>query len=79
MNLIAVTVCCDEKSEARTHIASDGGQLPGTESIALGRIDRMLAATAAIVPVQLLAWRLAVDRGFQPGTYNRASKITTHE
>ena len=61
------------------HIASDDGQLPGTESIALGRVDRMLAATAAIVPVQLLAWRLAVDRGFQPGTYTRGSKVTTHE
>jgi glucosamine--fructose-6-phosphate aminotransferase (isomerizing) len=61
------------------HIASDGGQVPGTEAIALGRVDRMLAATAAIVPVQLLAWRLAVDRGFQPGTYTRGSKITTHE
>jgi glutamine---fructose-6-phosphate transaminase (isomerizing) len=60
-------------------ITSDGGQVPGAESIALGPLDRMLAASAAIVPVQLLAWRLAVDRGLQPGTYTRSSKITTRE
>jgi len=46
---------------------------------ALGEVDRGLAAAPAIVPIQLLAWRLAVDRGYRPGTYTRASKITTRE
>jgi glutamine---fructose-6-phosphate transaminase (isomerizing) len=60
-------------------ITSEGDQVPGAESIALGPVDRALAAAAAIVPIQLLAWRLAVDRGFPPGTYTRGSKITAHE
>lgn len=60
-------------------ISCDGGSLDGAQAIALGRVDRALAPAPALVPVQLLAWRLAVDRGFHPGTYTRASKITTHE
>jgi len=51
----------------------------GAETISLGPVDRTLASAPALVPIQLLAWRLAVDRGFHPGTYTRASKITKHE
>ena len=61
------------------HIACESGDVEGAETIALGRVDRVLAAAPALVPIQLLAWRLAVDRGFDPGTYHRASKVTTHE
>lgn len=61
------------------HIASGGAHVEGAETITIGEVDRALAAAPAIVPVQLLAWRLAVDRGLKPGTYTRASKITTHE
>jgi glucosamine--fructose-6-phosphate aminotransferase (isomerizing) len=61
------------------HVACDGPHVDGAETIAVGPLDRLLASAAAIVPVQLLAWRLAVDRGFDPGTYTRGSKITTHE
>lgn len=49
------------------------------ERVAIGPIDRQLAPAVAIVPVQLLSWRLAVQRGFRPGTYSRASKVTRRE
>ena len=45
----------------------------------IGPIDRLLAPAVAIVPAQLLAWRLAVLAGRAPGTYVHAAKVTTHE
>jgi len=36
-------------------------------------------SAVSILPVQLLAWRLAADRGRTPGAYTRASKVTTRE
>jgi glutamine---fructose-6-phosphate transaminase (isomerizing) len=47
--------------------------------IAVGDVGRTLAPAVAALPFQLLAWRIAVDRGFQPGTLNIASKVTTRE
>ena len=42
--------------------------------------DRQLLASAvSILPAQLLAWKLAVERGRPPGSYIRASKVTTRE
>jgi glucosamine--fructose-6-phosphate aminotransferase (isomerizing) len=64
---------------ATLRISCDGSELAGAETIALGKVDPVLAAAPAIVPIQLLAWRLAIDRGLKPGTYTRASKITNHE
>jgi glutamine---fructose-6-phosphate transaminase (isomerizing) len=61
------------------HISGGGEEVEGAKTIRLGAVDRALAAVPAIVPIQLLAWRLAVDRGFKPGTYTRGSKITTRE
>jgi glucosamine--fructose-6-phosphate aminotransferase (isomerizing) len=60
-------------------ICGDGGEVAGAETITLGQVDPILAAAPAIVPIQLLAWRLAIDRGLKPGTLIRASKITDHE
>lgn len=51
----------------------------GAHTIELGTVDRALAAAPALVPVQLLARQLAIERGYRPGTYARASKITTRE
>jgi fructoselysine-6-P-deglycase FrlB-like protein len=45
----------------------------------IGPIDRLLAPAVAIVPAQLLAWRLAVLAGREPGTYVHAAKVTTRE
>jgi glucosamine 6-phosphate synthetase-like amidotransferase/phosphosugar isomerase protein len=36
-------------------------------------------SAVSIIPVQLLAWKLAVSSGRTPGAYTRASKVTTRE
>jgi glucosamine--fructose-6-phosphate aminotransferase (isomerizing) len=45
----------------------------------IGPIDRLLGPAAAVVPAQLLAWRLAVLTGREPGSYRHAAKVTLHE
>ena len=40
---------------------------------------RLVSPAAAIVPLQLLSWQLALDRGRDPGAYVIASKVTTRE
>jgi glucosamine 6-phosphate synthetase-like amidotransferase/phosphosugar isomerase protein len=47
--------------------------------MAVGNLDRAVAPAASIVPVQLLSWRLALDRGRRPGMMTRAAKVTTRE
>ena len=47
--------------------------------LATGPLDRLVAPAASIVPIQLLAWRLAADAGRTPGSYVHAAKVTTHE
>ena len=42
-------------------------------------VDAGLASAVAIVPLQLLAWRLANLRGLEPGSYAVAHKVTTRE
>jgi glucosamine--fructose-6-phosphate aminotransferase (isomerizing) len=51
-----------------------GGRWLGTPSL-----DRRLRPAASIVPVQMLAWRLAVEQGRNPGALTRATKVTTRE
>jgi glucosamine--fructose-6-phosphate aminotransferase (isomerizing) len=61
-------------------LLTTGGAAPaGTMSIPIGSLDRLLSPAAAVVPAQLLAWRLSVERGRNPGSYVHASKVTTHE
>jgi glucosamine--fructose-6-phosphate aminotransferase (isomerizing) len=58
----------------------EGGETPeGVMRIDIGMQDRMLASAVSILPAQLLAWKLAVERGRPPGSYIRASKVTTRE
>jgi glucosamine--fructose-6-phosphate aminotransferase (isomerizing) len=58
----------------------EGGETPdGVMRIDIGAQDRLLASAVSILPAQLLAWRLAVERGRPPGSYLRASKVTTRE
>jgi glutamine---fructose-6-phosphate transaminase (isomerizing) len=52
---------------------------PGAMGVAIGPLDRTLAPAVSILPAQLLAWKLAVRRGRPPGSYFRASKVTTRE
>jgi glucosamine--fructose-6-phosphate aminotransferase (isomerizing) len=60
-------------------ITPDGEAPKGAEAIATGYLDRALMSAVAIVPAQLLAWKLAVLAGRTPGAYTRASKVTTRE
>ena len=52
---------------------------PSTPHLAIGPIDRLIRSAVSIVPAQLLAWRLSVILGREPGAYHRASKVTTRE
>ena len=45
----------------------------------VGPLGRLLSPAAAIVPAQLLAWRLAILAGREPGAYVHAAKVTTRE
>jgi glucosamine--fructose-6-phosphate aminotransferase (isomerizing) len=66
--------------EAAVLLVTTGGPAPaGTMSIPIGPLDRLLSPAAAVVPAQLLAWRLSVERGRTPGSYVHASKVTTRE
>lgn len=60
-------------------VTEDDGDVSGARSIATGPMDRALCPAVSIVPIQLLAWRLAGRHGREPGSYYRASKVTTHE
>lgn len=60
-------------------ITPDGMAPKGAEGIATGYLDRALMSAVSIVPVQLLAWKLAALAGRTPGAYTRASKVTTRE
>jgi glucosamine--fructose-6-phosphate aminotransferase (isomerizing) len=60
-------------------ISPDGEAPDGAHGVAIGSHDRTLAPAVSIVPVQLLAWRLSGNRGRMPGTFTRATKVTTRE
>jgi len=60
-------------------IVEDGDTPEGVMRIDIGSQDRSLASAVSILPAQLLAWKLAVERGRPPGSYVRASKVTTRE
>jgi glutamine---fructose-6-phosphate transaminase (isomerizing) len=60
-------------------VTSDEIELAGATVIATGPLDRILSPAVSIVPIQLLAWRLAERHGRAPGAYYRATKVTTHE
>jgi glucosamine--fructose-6-phosphate aminotransferase (isomerizing) len=51
----------------------------GTMQVTIGPLDRAVGPAVSIVPLQLLAWRLASLSGREPGSYRRAAKVTTHE
>ncbi len=54
-----------------------GAPAPGATDI--GALHRLISPAAAIVPAQLLAWRLAILAGREPGAYVHAAKVTTRE
>jgi glucosamine--fructose-6-phosphate aminotransferase (isomerizing) len=61
-------------------VLSSRGDVPdGALGVRIPSVDRLLSSAVSIVPIQLLAWRLANARGRVPGAYTRASKVTTRE
>jgi glucosamine--fructose-6-phosphate aminotransferase (isomerizing) len=61
-------------------VVSQDGEAPGgCEATSVGPLEGGLAAAAATVPAQLLAWRLARSRGLSPGEFAIAGKVTTRE
>ena len=60
-------------------VSQDGDCPDGAEAISVGPLSGGLAAAAATVPAQLLAWRLARCRGLTPGEFAIAGKVTTRE
>jgi len=66
-------------SSAVLFVTAGGHGPDGVTTIDVGPLDRLLAPAAAIVPVQLLAWRLSVLVGRPPGAYVHATKVTTRE
>jgi glucosamine--fructose-6-phosphate aminotransferase (isomerizing) len=60
-------------------VTPDGEAPEGAHAVATGDQDRALLPAVSIIPIQLFAWRLTVRSGRTPGTYVRASKVTTRE
>ena len=61
-------------------VVSSEGEVPeGALGVRIPSVDRLLSPAVSIVPIQVLAWRLANARGRVPGVYTRASKVTTRE
>jgi glucosamine--fructose-6-phosphate aminotransferase (isomerizing) len=60
-------------------ITPDGETPKGAHAVATGYQDRALVSAVSILPLQLLAWKLAITSGRTPGAYTRASKVTTRE
>ncbi|MBI2237518.1 MAG: SIS domain-containing protein, partial [Actinobacteria bacterium] len=60
-------------------VTPDGRAPRGAHAIGIGYPDRALAAAVSIVPVQLLAWWLTVEKGRSPGELTWATKVTARE
>ncbi|HEU4355188.1 MAG TPA: SIS domain-containing protein [Actinomycetota bacterium] len=60
-------------------ISPDGERLDGADALATGSSDRMLGPAVSVVPIQVLAWKLSTASGRTPGSFMRASKVTTRE
>jgi glucosamine--fructose-6-phosphate aminotransferase (isomerizing) len=60
-------------------VSREGDGPAATLRVPIGEVSRALAPAVAIVPAQLLAWQLAVLGGREPGSFVRASKVTTRE
>ena len=68
------------KTGASVAVLSSGGGVPeGALGIRLEPVDRLLAPAVSLIPIQLLARRLATVHGRTPGVYTRASKVTIRE
>jgi glucosamine--fructose-6-phosphate aminotransferase (isomerizing) len=60
-------------------ISQDGEAPAGAVALEIGPVPAALAPAVAVLPAQLLAWRLAVMRGLTPSVLTVADKVTTRE
>jgi glucosamine--fructose-6-phosphate aminotransferase (isomerizing) len=60
-------------------VSQDGEAPQGARSLAIGELPAGIAPAVAILPAQLLALQLALERGRTPGAFTLASKVTTVE
>jgi glucosamine--fructose-6-phosphate aminotransferase (isomerizing) len=60
-------------------ITPDGDAPEGVHVVATEYDERLLSPLVSVVPLQLLAWRLAARAGRAPGEFTRATKVTTRE
>ena len=68
-----------ESGAAVLAVTRDGRGPDGATTVGIGDVGPGMASAAAIVPLQLLSWRLANLRGLEPGSYSVAHKVTTRE
>ncbi len=62
------------------YVVSQSGEAPeGAARLSIGPVADAFASAVAVLPAQLLAWRLARRRGRTPGEFTVASKVTLHE
>jgi glucosamine--fructose-6-phosphate aminotransferase (isomerizing) len=62
-------------------IVGGGEELQGGKilNLRLPVLEELYSPLVEIVPIQLLSWRLAIEKGLQPGTFDQAGKVTLHE
>ncbi len=60
-------------------IGRTAGAPAGSLQIPLADVGRALSPALAVVPFQLLGWRLALRRSRRPGAFTIGSKVTTSE
>jgi len=60
-------------------VSSRREALDGLRWIGIGELDRFMAPAVSVIPIQLLAWQIARERGRRPGTMTWATKVTTRE
>jgi glucosamine--fructose-6-phosphate aminotransferase (isomerizing) len=48
-------------------------------NLALPPLDEFSSPILEIVPIQLLSWKIAAEKGLQPGKLDKAKKVTLHE
>jgi glucosamine--fructose-6-phosphate aminotransferase (isomerizing) len=60
-------------------VTADGDVPEGAFGVPLPPLAPAVAPAVAVIPFQLLAWRLAVDRGLDPAHISTATKVTARE
>jgi len=48
-------------------------------NLRLPLLDEFYSPLLEIVPIQLLSWRIATEKGLQPGKFDKAKKVTLYE